>query len=122
LNNSGTDASASPVSPERLVGLLQMVDKGMISLKVAREIFPEVYLSGKEPDQIVQEKRLIQVSDELSIGGMIDEVVAKNPTQVAQFKDGKQQVLGFLVGQVMKASGGKANPGKVNELLKKRLG
>jgi len=122
LNNSGTDASASPVSPERLVGLLQMVDKGMISLKVAREIFPEVYLSGKEPDQIVQEKRLIQVSDELSIGGMIDEVVAKNPTQVAQFKEGKQQVLGFLVGQVMKASGGKANPGKVNELLKKRLG
>jgi aspartyl-tRNA(Asn)/glutamyl-tRNA(Gln) amidotransferase subunit B len=122
LNNSGTDASASPVSPERLVGLLQMVDKGMISLKVAREIFPEVYLSRKEPDQIVQEKRLIQVSDELSIGGMIDEVVAKNPTQVAQFKEGKQQVLGFLVGQVMKASGGKANPGKVNELLKKRLG
>jgi aspartyl-tRNA(Asn)/glutamyl-tRNA(Gln) amidotransferase subunit B len=122
LNNSGTDASASPVSPERLVGLLQMVDKGMISLKVAREIFPEVYLSGKEPDQIVQEKRLIQVSDELSIGGMIDEVVAKNSTQVAQFKEGKQQVLGFLVGQVMKASGGKANPGKVNELLKKRLG
>src|SRR5580765_2332021 len=122
LNNSGTDASASPVSPERLVGLLQMVDKGMISLKVAREIFPEVYSSGKTPDQIVQEKRLIQVSDELSIGGMIDEVVAKNPTQVAQFKEGKQQVLGFLVGQVMKASGGKANPGKVNELLRKRLG
>jgi aspartyl-tRNA(Asn)/glutamyl-tRNA(Gln) amidotransferase subunit B len=122
LNNSGTDASASPVSPERLVSLLQMVDKGTVSLKVAREIFPEVYSSGKEPDQIVQEKRLIQVSDELSIGGMIDEVVAKNPTQVAQFKEGKQQVLGFFVGQVMKASGGKANPGKVNELLKKKLG
>jgi aspartyl-tRNA(Asn)/glutamyl-tRNA(Gln) amidotransferase subunit B len=122
LNNSGTDASASPVSPERLVSLLQMVDKGTISLKVAREIFPEVYSSGKTPEQIVQEKGLIQVSDEGALDTIIDEVLAKNPTQVAQFKEGKQQVLGFLVGQVMKASGGKANPGKVNELLRKKLG
>ena len=122
LNNSGTDVSASPVSPERLVSLLQMVDKGTISLKVAREIFPEVYSSGKTPEQIVQEKGLIQVSDEGALDKIIDEVLAKNPTQVAQFKEGKQQVLGFLVGQVMKASGGKANPGKVNELLKKKLG
>ncbi len=122
LNNSGIDASDSPVSPERLVGLLRMVDKGTVSLKVAREIFPEVYSSGKTPEQIVQEKRLNQVSDEGALDTIIDEVLSKNPTQVAQFKDGKQQVLGFLVGQVMKASGGKANPGKVNELLKKRLG
>jgi aspartyl-tRNA(Asn)/glutamyl-tRNA(Gln) amidotransferase subunit B len=121
-NNSGTDASASPVSPERLVSLLQMVEKGTVSLKVAREIFPEVYSSGKAPEQIVQEKGLIQVSDEGALDKIIDEVLAKNPTQVAQFKEGKQQVLGFLVGQVMKASGGKANPGKVNELLRKRLG
>jgi aspartyl-tRNA(Asn)/glutamyl-tRNA(Gln) amidotransferase subunit B len=122
LNNSGTDASASPVSPERLVSLLQMVDKGTISLKVAREIFPEVYSSGKTPEQIVQEKGLIQVSDEGALDTIIDEVLAKNPTQVAQFKECKQQVLGFLVVQVMKASGGKANPGKVNELLRKKLG
>jgi len=122
LNNSGTDASASPVLPERLVSLLQLVEQGTISLKVAREIFPEVYSSGKTPEQIVQEKGLIQVSDEGALDKIIDEVLAKNPTQVAQFKEGKQQVLGFLVGQVMKASGGKANPGKVNELLRKRLG
>jgi len=122
LNNSGTDASASPVSPERLVSLLQLVEQGTISLKVAREIFPEVYSSGKTPEQIVQEKGLIQVSDEGALATIIDDVLAKNPTQVAQFKAGKQQVLGFLVGQVMKASGGKANPGKVNELLRKRLG
>jgi aspartyl-tRNA(Asn)/glutamyl-tRNA(Gln) amidotransferase subunit B len=121
LNNSGTDASASPVSPERLVSLLQLVEQGTISLKAAREIFPEVYSSGKTPEQIVREKGLIQVSDEGALDKIIDEVLAKNPTQVAQFKEGKQQVLGFLVGQVMKASGGKANPGKVNELLKKRL-
>ena len=122
LNNSGTDVSASPVSPERLVSLLQMVDKGTVSLKVAREIFPEIYASGKTPEQIVQEKGLTQVSDEGALEKIIDEVLAKNPVQVAQFKEGKQQVLGFLVGQVMKTSGGKANPGKVNELLKKKLG
>jgi len=122
LNNSGTEASASPVTPARLVGLLQLVEKGTVSLKVARDIFPELYRSGKSPDQIVQEQGLMQVSDEGALAEVIDEVLAKNPTQVTQFKKGKQQVLGFLVGQVMKASGGKANPGKVNELLKKKLG
>jgi len=122
LNNSGTDISASPVTPERLVSLLQMVDKGTISLNVAREIFPELYRSGKTAEQIVQEKGLTQVSDEGALAKVIEEVLGKNPGQVAQFKEGKQQVLGFLVGQVMKASGGKANPGKVNELLKKKLG
>ena len=122
LNNSETDVSASPVSPARLVSLLQMVDKGTISLKVAREIFPEMYSSGKTPEQIVQEKGLTQVSDEGELEKIIADVLAKNPAQVAQFKEGKRQVLGYLVGQVMKASGGKANPGKVNELLKKRLG
>mgnify|MGYP001765002887 CR=1 FL=1 len=121
LNTAGVEASASPVSPERLVSLLQLVDKGTVSLKVAREIFPEVYSSGKTPEQIVQEKGLTQVSDEGALERMIDEVLAKSPAQVAQFKEGKQQVVGFLVGQVMKASGGKANPGKVNELLKKKL-
>ncbi len=122
LNLSGTDASASPVSPERLVSLLQLVEKGTISLKVAREIFPEIYRSGKSPEQIVQEKGLRQVSDEGALEKIIAAVLDNNPAQVAQFKEGKQQVLGFLVGQVMKASGGKANPGKVNEMLKKKLG
>ena len=122
LNNSGTAISASPITPERLVSLLQIVDKGTISLKVAREIFPELYSSAKTPEQIVQEKGLTQVSDEGALAKIIEEVLSKNPGQVAQFKEGKQQVLGFLVGQVMKASGGKANPGKVNELLKKKLG
>ncbi len=121
LNNSGTDITASPVSPERLVDLLTMVDRGVISLKVARDIFPDLYRSDKTPQQIVQEKGLTQVSDEGALEKMIDEVLSKNPTQVTQFKEGKQQVLGFLVGQVMKISGGKANPGKVNELLKKKL-
>lgn len=121
LNNSGIDITASPVSPERLVDLLTMVDKGVISLKVARDIFPDLYRSDKTPQQIVQEKGLTQVSDEGALEKIIDEVLGKNPLQVAQFREGKQQVLGFLVGQVMKVSGGKANPGKVNELLKRKL-
>ncbi len=121
LNASATGVSASPVSPERLVSVLQLVEQGTISLKVAREIFPELYRSGKTPEQIVQEKGLTQVSDEGALEKIIDDVLAKSPAQVAQFKEGKQQVVGFLVGQVMKASGGKANPGKVNDLLKKRL-
>ena len=122
LNNTGTVIGASPVSPERLATLLRMVEQGTVSLKVARDIFPEMYRTGKAPEQIVQEKGLTQVSDEGALSQVIDDVLAKNPAQVAQFKQGKQQVLGFLVGQVMKTSGGKANPGKVNELLKHKLG
>ncbi len=121
LNHAGIEADASPVTPERLVALLMLVDQGVISLKVAREIFQDVYTSGKTPAQIVQEKGLTQVSDEGALVNIIQEVLTKNPAQVAQFKEGKQQVLGFLVGQVMKASGGKANPGKVNDLLARQL-
>jgi aspartyl-tRNA(Asn)/glutamyl-tRNA(Gln) amidotransferase subunit B len=122
LNNAGTDVSASPVSPERLVSLLQLVDKGTISLKVARDMFPEFYGSGRPADEIVREKGLTQLSDEGELEKIISDVLEKNSAQVAQYKGGRQQVLGYLVGQVMKASGGKANPGKVNELLKKKLG
>ena len=121
LNNSGISVEHSPVSPERLAGLLALVDQGTISLKVARELFPEMYASGKAPDEIVREKGLTQVSDEGALEKMIDEVIVKNPAQVAQYRSGKEQVLGFFVGQVLKASGGKANPGKVNELLKRKL-
>jgi aspartyl-tRNA(Asn)/glutamyl-tRNA(Gln) amidotransferase subunit B len=121
LNNSGTSVAASPVSPERFVSLLKLVDNGTISLKVARDIFPELYASGQPPEQLVQEKGLTQVSDEGALETIIDEVMAKNPAQLAQYRSGKDQVLGFFVGQVMKASGGKANPGKVNELLRRKL-
>jgi aspartyl-tRNA(Asn)/glutamyl-tRNA(Gln) amidotransferase subunit B len=104
------------------VGLLELVENGTVSLKAAKDLFPELYASEKSAQQLIQEKGLTQVSDEGALDKIIEDVLAKNPTQVAQFKEGKQQVLGFLVGQVMKASSGKANPGKVNELLKKRLG
>jgi aspartyl-tRNA(Asn)/glutamyl-tRNA(Gln) amidotransferase subunit B len=121
LNSSGTDASASPVAPERLVSLLKLVDHGAISLKVARDIFPELYASGKEPEQLVKEKGLAQVSDEGALEKLIEDVIGRNPAQAQQYRGGKDALFGFFVGQVMKASGGKANPGKVNELLKKKL-
>ena len=121
LNNSGKSVEQSPVSPERLVDLLKLVEAGTISLKVAREVFPEIYASGKSAEEIVKAKGLTQVSDKGALAKIIDDVIAKNPQQVAQYKAGKEAVLGFLVGQAMKASGGKANPGKVNELLKGKL-
>jgi aspartyl-tRNA(Asn)/glutamyl-tRNA(Gln) amidotransferase subunit B len=121
LNKSGTPVDRSPVSPERLVSVLKLVDNGTISLKVAREIFPELYTGGKSPEQIVKEKGLTQVSDEGALDKIIDDVMAKNPQQLAQYRGGKEAVFGFFVGQVMKASAGKANPQKVNELLKRKL-
>lgn len=121
LNTTETSAEVSPVSPERLVNLLQLVEKETISLKVAREIFPELYASGKDPEQLIQEKGLTQISDDGALMTMIQEVIAQNPNQVAQYRGGKETVLGFFVGQVMKASKGKANPAKVNEMLKKEL-
>jgi aspartyl-tRNA(Asn)/glutamyl-tRNA(Gln) amidotransferase subunit B len=121
LHASGTSPQSSPVSPERLVQLLQLVEDGTISLKVARDLFPEFYTSGKDPGQLVQEKGLMQVSDEGILERMVEEVLVKHSAQVEQYRAGKETVLGFLIGQVMKASQGKANPGKVNALLKQHL-
>ncbi len=121
LHTAGTTPESSAVSPERLVQLLQLVEAGTVSLKVARDLFPEFYASGKEPGALVKEKGLLQVSDEGILGKIIEEVLAQYPAQVEQYRSGKETVLGFLVGQVMKASQGKANPGKVNALLKHHL-
>jgi aspartyl-tRNA(Asn)/glutamyl-tRNA(Gln) amidotransferase subunit B len=121
LNTSDISAEDSPVRPERLADLLQLVDSGTVSLKVARELFPELYVTGMTPEQLVKEKGLVQVSDEGQLTVLIKEVLAQHPTQVEQYLGGKEAVLGFLVGQVMKASQGTANPGKVNKLLKHSL-
>ena len=121
LNQAGTAVEDSPVSPERLVGLLQLVHEGAISLKTAKDIFPELYTAGKSASQLVEEKGLQQVSDEGALEKIIRDVLDKNPAQVEQYRGGKEPVIGFFVGQVMKASKGKANPQKVNELLKRAL-
>lgn len=121
LHQSGTTVECSPVSPERLVGLLKLVHDDTISLKVAKEIFPELYAGDKSAAQLVEEKGVQQLSDEGALQALVDTVIEKHPAQVAQYRGGKDAVLGFLVGQVMKGSGGKANPQKVHALFKTRL-
>ncbi len=121
LNQAGTPVEFSPVSPERLVELLQLVHNDTISLKAAKDIFPDLYAGEKSAAQLVEEKGLQQVSDEGALEQMIQEVLKNNAAQVEQYRGGKETVLGFLVGQVMKASKGNANPQKVNQLLKRAL-
>ena len=121
LNEKGIGFAGSPVKPEQLVKLIEKKHKGEISGPIAKTVLAEMFSTGRSADEIVKAKGLTQVSDEGALAKIIDEVLAKNPAQVQQYKGGKEAVLGFLVGQVMKASGGKANPGKVNELLKGKL-
>jgi aspartyl-tRNA(Asn)/glutamyl-tRNA(Gln) amidotransferase subunit B len=111
----------SPVKPEMLADLLVMKRRGEISGPIAKTVLEEMFTTGKSAAEIVKAKGLTQVSDEGALEKVIDEMMAKNPQQLAQYRSGKEQVFGFFVGQVMKASGGKANPAKVNELLKRKL-
>ncbi|MBI3809213.1 MAG: Asp-tRNA(Asn)/Glu-tRNA(Gln) amidotransferase subunit GatB [Nitrospirae bacterium] len=111
----------SPVSPQGLADLLVMKRKGDVSGPIAKSVLEEMFTTGKGAVEIVKAKGLTQVSDEGALEKIIDEVMAKNQQQVSQYRSGKEAVFGFFVGQVMKASGGKANPAKVNELLKRKL-
>ncbi|MEP6600250.1 MAG: Asp-tRNA(Asn)/Glu-tRNA(Gln) amidotransferase subunit GatB [Nitrospirota bacterium] len=111
----------SPVSPTALAALLSLKRKGEISGSIAKGVLEEMFQTGKSPEEIVKAKGLMQVSDEGALEKIIDEVMAKNPAQLGQYRSGKEAVFGFFVGQVMKASGGMANPAKVNELLKRKL-
>ncbi len=111
----------SPVPPKSLQELVDMKHKGDVSGPIAKSVLEEMFNTGKSAADIIQAKGLVQVSDEGALEKIIDDVMAKNQQQVMQYRSGKEQVFGFFVGQVMKASGGKANPAKVNELLKRKL-
>jgi len=111
----------SPVPPKSLQELVDMKHKGEVSGPIAKAVLEEMFNTGKSASEIVKAKGLTQVSDEGALEKIVDEVMARNQQQVLQYRSGKEQVFGFFVGQVMKASGGKANPGKVNELLKRKL-
>jgi aspartyl-tRNA(Asn)/glutamyl-tRNA(Gln) amidotransferase subunit B len=121
LNRMGRGISDSPVSAAHLGGLVDLIGDGTISGRTAKEVFEMMLETGKTAATIVEEKGLRQVSDEGAIAAAIDQVLAANPDKVAEFKGGKDKLFGFFVGQVMKATGGKANPAKVNELLKRKL-
>ena len=121
LNKAGIDLAQSPVSPEQLGGLVDLISDGSISGKIAKEVFADMFETGKDAKQVVEEKGLKQVSDEGAITSMIDEVLASNQDKVDEYRSGKDKLFGFFVGQVMKASKGQANPGMVNQILKQKL-
>ena len=121
LNKAGLDVTTSPVSAKNLAELISLIKADTISGKIAKEVLDEMFATGKEPKQIIEEKGLKQVTDTSAIEKIIDEVLAANQPSVAEYKSGKDKLFGFFVGQVMKISKGQASPGVVNELLKKKL-
>ena len=121
LNKGNLNIQDSKVDAKNLGNLILRIEDKTISNKMAKEIFEEMWNSSKTPDEIISSKGLQQVTDEKEILALIDKSIEENPKQVEQFKSGKDKLLGFFVGQVMKSSQGKANPQQVNELIKKRL-
>jgi aspartyl-tRNA(Asn)/glutamyl-tRNA(Gln) amidotransferase subunit B len=121
LNDAGLAITACPVTPKLLAELLALIDKGTISGKIAKTVFDGIWQTGKDPAAIVAEQGLVQVSDTGEIERIIDDIMAANAGQVEEYRGGKEKVFGFFVGQVMRASKGKANPAVVNELLLKKL-
>jgi aspartyl-tRNA(Asn)/glutamyl-tRNA(Gln) amidotransferase subunit B len=121
LKEQNQDVGSSPLAPERLAELIALVDRGAISGSMAKDVFEKMFATGQTADAIVAAEGLAQIDDESQIVGLIAEVLAKNVDAVAQYRGGKASTFGFLVGQVMKAAGGKANPRRVNEMLKRAL-
>jgi aspartyl-tRNA(Asn)/glutamyl-tRNA(Gln) amidotransferase subunit B len=121
LNKAGLDITQSPVSADVLGGMLRRIADETISGKIAKQVFDAMWKGEGDADTVIEHKGLKQVTDGGLIEGIIDDVLANNPDNVAQYKQGKEKLFGFFVGQVMKATQGKANPAQVNELLKKKL-
>jgi aspartyl-tRNA(Asn)/glutamyl-tRNA(Gln) amidotransferase subunit B len=121
LKEGDASPKDAPLRPRQLGELLRLVKDEVISGKIGKEIFPEVYKQGASPKQYIEEKGLVQISDESAIEGMIDKVLTQFPKEVGEFKAGKEKLLGFFVGQVMKETKGKANPKVLNEVLLRRL-
>ena len=121
LNKEGRDIASSPVSAAQLGGILDLIAANTISGKIAKDVFDIVWSEGGEPADIVKARGLAQVTDLSAIEKAVDAVIAANPDKVAQVQ-AKPAMIGWFVGQVMKSTGGKANPQAVNELLAKKLG
>ncbi|MCC6347698.1 MAG: Asp-tRNA(Asn)/Glu-tRNA(Gln) amidotransferase subunit GatB [Nitrospirales bacterium] len=121
LNEEGKSIEECLVRPAQLAGMLQLIDQGTISGKIAKAVFEEMYRTGRGAGDVVKEKGLVQISDEGAIEAVIDEIIAKNPAEADRLRVGEEKLMGFFVGQVMKAMKGKANPQLLNELLKKKL-
>lgn len=121
LNKNNLEITASPVTASQLAGLLRRITDKTISGKIAKQVFEAIWRGEGEADGIIEKHGWKQVTDSSAIDQLIDEILANNPKQLQQYREGKEKLFGFFVGQVMKASKGQANPGQVNELLKKKL-
>jgi aspartyl-tRNA(Asn)/glutamyl-tRNA(Gln) amidotransferase subunit B len=121
LRHAGVGADEAKFTPQMMADLARIVDEGVISLKIARRIFPELFAEGLAPEPYVKDKGLVQISDSGTLEAAVDEVLAENPDEVEAFKGGKKKLMGFFVGQVMKKTRGQANPKLVNELLAGKL-
>jgi aspartyl-tRNA(Asn)/glutamyl-tRNA(Gln) amidotransferase subunit B len=121
LNKSGLDVAESKVSSAQLGALLGRIRDSTISGKIGKEVLEAMWASGEEADAIIASKGLKQITDSSAIERAIEEVMAHSPGQLADYRSGKDKLFGFFVGQVMKATQGKANPAQLNELLKKKL-
>jgi len=121
LNEEKRDIRESPVSPAHVADLINLIENGTISGKIAKEVFEAMYKTQSKPADIVREKGLTQITDEETVMKAIEEAMSKNPAQLAEYRAGKEKLFAFFVGQVMKLTKGKANPQLVNDLLKKML-
>ncbi len=121
LNAAGREIEECPVAPGQLAALIDLQAKGTVSGKIAKTVFEEMWASGKDAAVIVKEQGLVQISDEGEVVAIVEKVIAANPQSVADFKAGKERALGFLVGQIMKETKGRANPELVNKLLRERI-
>ena len=122
LSESGHSFADCPLPPENLAAMVDLIQNGTINGKIGKTVFAEMFSTGKKPADIIREKGLVQVSDEGAVLKFVEDVIAGNPAQVQQYHEGRKNVLQYLVGQVMKASRGKANPQTVQKLLAEKLG
>jgi aspartyl-tRNA(Asn)/glutamyl-tRNA(Gln) amidotransferase subunit B len=121
LNEEKVEIEDSPISPEKLAGMLKLMDEGIISGKMAKGVFEKMFKTGKDASQIVKQSGITQITDENELFEVIDKVIKENPKSVDDFNQGKEKALNYLVGQVMRYTKGRAKPDFVFEALKQRL-
>jgi len=121
LNKAGKTLADSPISPDALGQLVDRIDDNTISGRIAKDVFADMFETGQMPDKIIADKGLKQVTDETEIMALVDKVLEEHSDKLAEYRAGKDKLFGFFVGQIMKISGGSANPAMVNQILKTKL-
>jgi len=121
MNESGQEITELSVTPEKLVDLIKLREEGAVSITAAKQVLSEIFETGEEPEEAVERLGLAQISDTDALTAVVREIIAENPKQVSQYLEGKRQVIGWFIGQVMKETRGKANPQTARELLQHEL-